>query len=47
MSCFSDDVVYIYLGNGVGSIVSSNFNGYISGRGTGFSSNLDAIVKHI
>ena len=47
MSCFSDDVVYIYLGNGVGSIVSSNFNGYISGRGIVFSINLDATVKDI
>ena len=47
MSCLSDDVVYIYLGNGVGSIVSSNFNGYISGRGTVFSINLNATVKDI
>ena len=47
MSCFSDDVVYIYLGNGVGSIVSSNFNGYISGRGTVFSINLNATVKDV
>ena len=47
MSCFSDDVVYIYLGNGVGSIVSSNFNGYISGKGTVFSINLNATVKDV
>ena len=47
MSYFADDTVYIYLGNGVGSIVSSNFNGYISGRGTGFSSNFNTTVKHI
>ena len=47
MSCFSDDVVYIYLGNGVGSIVSSNFNGYISGRGTVSSINLNATVKDV
>ena len=47
MSCFSDDVVYIYLGNGVGSIVSSNFNGYISGRGTVFSINLNATVEDV
>ena len=47
MSCFSDDVVYIYLGNGVGSIVSSNFNGYISGRGAVFSINLNATVEDV
>ena len=25
MSYFADDAVYIYLGNGMGSIISSNF----------------------